>query len=288
MTSLTDLLPAGAVLHVSAQADNKVLSLAGGAWSEFGLPGPRGIAVGPDGTAVATDAGIVHFTPDGRKACTTHLTGLQAHELVCGGDGGLYVAAAAHSSIYRVDLRGNLEHVVTPDGTDIGTDDARAYLNGIATRDGAIAYVTALGLSNTANGWRDEAAQSRGAVIDADTGRVVLGGLLMPHTPRLHNGQLFVLNSGHGQVIRWTPGDATAAVVSTLHGFCRGLLVIGDHAIIGVSQGRLTAVPNLTVDALAQPGLAVVDLNSGAQTDFVALDVTEVFDVVLGTALLAE
>ena len=70
----------------------------------------------------------------------------------------------------------------------------RCHLNGLAmAEDGsAPAYVTALGETDTENGWREHKATS-GCLIHVPSGEVVLRGLSMPHSPRLYQGQLYLL-----------------------------------------------------------------------------------------------
>ena len=76
------------------------------------------------------------------------------------------------------------------------------HLKGLAlAEDGsAPAYVTALGESDTENGWREHKATG-GCLIQVPSGPVVLRGLSMPHSPRLHQGQLYLLDSGLGALL---------------------------------------------------------------------------------------
>ena len=67
-------------------------------------------------------------------------------------------------------------------------------------RDGKPAFVTALAETNSVGGWREDKASS-GIVIDVDSGEVMAHGLSMPHSPRLHRGELYVLNSGAGELL---------------------------------------------------------------------------------------
>ena len=60
-------------------------------------------------------------------------------------------------------------------------------------------YVTAVSKSDTIDGWRDRRFDG-GIVIDVQTGKIAIGGLSMPHSPRLYRGKLWVLNSGTGEI----------------------------------------------------------------------------------------
>ena len=60
------------------------------------------------------------------------------------------------------------------------------------------AYVTAVSRSDVADGWR-ERRRDGGIVIDVASGEIVASGLSMPHSPRLYDGKLWLLNSGTGE-----------------------------------------------------------------------------------------
>lgn len=108
----------------------------------------------------------------------------------------------------------------------------RCHLNGLAiTADGsAPAYVTALGESDSENGWRATKATG-GCLIDVASGDVLLRGLSMPHSPRLHHGQLYLLDSGHGRLLRVDLATARSQVICELPGFTRGLDCFGDLGV---------------------------------------------------------
>jgi uncharacterized protein (TIGR03032 family) len=144
----------------------------------------------------------------------------------------------------------------------------RCHLNGLAIQEdgSAPAYVTALGETDTENGWRPQKATG-GCVLAVATGQVVLRGLSMPHSPRLYRGQLYFLDSGQGTLNVWDPVGGTAQVVAQLPGFTRGLDCWEGHGFVGLSQIRETAVfGGLPVANRSEPlrcGLGVVNLATG-------------------------
>ncbi len=164
----------------------------------------------------------------------------------------------------------------------------RCHLNGLAIgEDGsAPAYVTALGETDTENGWREHKA-SGGCLIHVPSGETVLRGLSMPHSPRLYNGQLYLLDSGHGTLIRFDPLSGERSTVAVLPGFTRGLDCFAGHAFVGLSQIRETAVfgglPLQEKQQELRCGLAIVDLSNGAVVGFVWFNngLEEVFSVVV-------
>ncbi|HEV2294746.1 MAG TPA: TIGR03032 family protein [Tepidisphaeraceae bacterium] len=161
----------------------------------------------------------------------------------------------------------------------------RCHLNGLGIVNGQPAYVTALGQTDTRGGWRAGKARG-GVVISVPDGRLVAEGLCMPHSPRWHQGRLWVLDSGTGRLLDVHP--ATGEVrpsAAELPGFARGLGIYGHYAFIGLSKIRPTSamdgVPLAERRAELKCGVAVIDLRVGgivATVDFHTA-VEEVFDV---------
>jgi uncharacterized protein (TIGR03032 family) len=117
----------------------------------------------------------------------------------------------------------------------------RCHLNGLGVCDGRVRYVTALGATDTAGGWRDN-KQDGGVLLDVEHNEVVARGLSMPHSPRWYAGQLWVLNSGEGGLGTVDPATGKYEEVASLPGFTRGLDFVGPLAFVGLSQVRESAV----------------------------------------------
>ncbi len=148
-----------------------------------------------------------------------------------------------------------------------GPDD-RCHLNGLAvSADGQrIQYVTAMGATDKRQGWRENKA-SGGIVIDVASGEIVSQGLCMPHSPRVHEGQLWVLNSGCGELQIVDPATGQRTTVERFPGYTRGLSFLGPLAFVGLSRIRETAVfggvPIAEKRDELRCGIGVVDLRSG-------------------------
>jgi len=160
----------------------------------------------------------------------------------------------------------------------------RCHLNGLAMDGGRPAFVTALGETDEVGGWRANKAGG-GVVIDVATGAVVLRGLSMPHSPRLHDGSLWVLNSGVGELWRVDLTSFRHEVVCALPGYLRGLCLVGPYALVGMCMIRETHIfgglPVQERHPTLRCGVAVVDVRNGAlvgSLDFTA-GCTELFDV---------
>ncbi|EQD76080.1 hypothetical protein B1B_01925 [mine drainage metagenome] len=167
--------------------------------------------------------------------------------------------------------------------TDLVPED-RCHLNGLAMRNGQPAFVSALSETNTAGGWRDHKVAG-GIVVDYASGEIVVRGLTMPHSPRVHEGSLYVLNSGAGELLRIDPDRGSTEVVCRLDGYLRGLTFSGSHALIGLCQARETQIfggmPVEIAHDRLKCGLAVIDLRSGTRVGLLEITsgCTELFDI---------
>jgi uncharacterized protein (TIGR03032 family) len=166
------------------------------------------------------------------------------------------------------------------------TAEDRCHLNGLAVVDGRPKYVTALGETDTPQGWRAEKAHG-GCVIEVDSGVILSRGLSMPHSPRWHDGRLWLLESGTGRLVVIDSATGHCETVVELPGFARGLAIRGPYAFIGLSKIRATStmdgVPLAERRDELKCGVAVVDLVAGricAMLEFQTA-VEEIFDVQL-------
>jgi uncharacterized protein (TIGR03032 family) len=153
---------------------------------------------------------------------------------------------------------------------------------------GAPLYATAVAASDVADGWRDRRADG-GVVIDVGSGEIVAQGLSMPHSPRLHDGRLWLLNSGTGELGFVEPDSGRFEAVAFCPGYARGLAFAAGHAIVGLSLARenrtfagLPLEPALAArGAEARCGLAIISLATGDMNAWVRIEgvVRELYDV---------
>lgn len=166
----------------------------------------------------------------------------------------------------------------------------RCHLNGLAMEDGAPRFVTAVSETDVHEGWREH-RRDGGIVIDVPSGEIVARGLSMPHSPRLHEGQLFLLNSGAGEFGTIDTGSGSFEPICFCPGYARGLAIHGQFAVIGLSTSRENRTfSGLALDdALAgknvapRCGLLVVDLRSGDIAHSITIEgiVRELYDVAI-------
>jgi uncharacterized protein (TIGR03032 family) len=258
-----------------------------------------GLAVKPDGIAVAARAQIwflqaapdlaAHVEPAGRHdACfltrSSHFTGeIQTHELAWAGDE-LWLVNTAFGCLCTLDSRHSFVPRWRPPFLTALAADDRCHLNGLAMAGDAPKYVTALAETDTTQGWRADKVKS-GCLIDVDSGQTVARGFAMPHSPRVHRGQVWMLHSGAGELVLVDPASGKAQTVTELPGYTRGLSLYDRFAFVGLSKIRETStfggMPIAERRLELKCGVGVVDLGTGrlvAHLEFVT-GVEEIFDV---------
>jgi len=293
----------GVSLLVSTYQAGKVVAVgvAGGelTLSYHNFERAMGLAVKHDRIAVGARAQVwflesspdlaARIEPAGRHdACfltrSSHFTGeIQAHELAWAGDE-LWLVNTAFSCLCTLDSRHSFVPRWRPPFISALAAEDRCHLNGVAMVDGQPRYVTALAETDTPQGWRANKVQS-GCLIDVASGQTVACGFAMPHSPRVYHGQVWLLNSGAGQLVRVDPASGQVQTVTELPGYMRGLALYGRFAFVGLSKIRETSTFGGMPIAERQPelkcGVGVVDLGTGrlvAHLEFVT-GVEEIFDV---------
>lgn len=262
-------------------------------------PSPMGLAFGPHYLAIGTRHHIFELrnvptagervTPAARHdACflprRQHFTGdLQIHELAFAGEE-LWAVNTRFSCLVTFDRDHSFVPRWQPPFISALAPEDRCHLNGLCIVDGAPRYVTALATSDVAAGWRETKAVG-GVLVDVASREIVVRGLAMPHSPRFHRGQLWLLESGKGELGRVDMAGGKVEPVIRLPGFTRGLAFAGRYAFVGLSQVRESVFAGLPVSALEERscGVWVVDLETGSIAAFLRFEdaVQEIFDVQL-------
>jgi uncharacterized protein (TIGR03032 family) len=165
----------------------------------------------------------------------------------------------------------------------------RCHLNGLAMENGRPKYVTSVSQSDVADSWRDRRGDG-GCVIDVTSNETTIGGLSMPHSPRVYRGELWLLNSGTGYFGRVDRERAEFKPLTFCAGYLRGMSFVGDFAVVGLSKPRdnktftgLALDENLAHrDAEARCGLQVIDLRTNDIVHWLRIEglVAELYDVV--------
>jgi uncharacterized protein (TIGR03032 family) len=162
----------------------------------------------------------------------------------------------------------------------------RCHLNGMTIINDRVKFVSCLGETDIPGGWRDN-KRDGGMLIDVPSGEIVLRGLSMPHSPRVHAGKMWILESGYGTISTVDLKAGTTEIVAKLPGFTRGFDFYGPFAFIGLSQVRESAVFSgiPLVEELSESertcGVYVVDIRNGNIVAFLRFEgiVQEIFAV---------
>lgn len=169
--------------------------------------------------------------------------------------------------------------------TAIAPED-RCHLNGMAIDKSGIRFVSALGETNVKEGWRPTKATG-GIIIDVKSGAIMSRGLSMPHSPRLHGGHLWILNSGIGELEVVDQKNGKRQSVIRLPGFLRGIDFHKNLAFIGVCKIReKKTFGNLPIESMypeLECGIYAVNVQTGTVVGFIRFTkgVEELFDVKL-------
>jgi len=215
---------------------------------------------------------------------------IDIHDIAVRSDGAPIFVSTLSSCLATVSDRMSFTPLWKPPFVSRIALEDRCHLNGLAMRKDNPAYVTAVARSDVADGWREHRREG-GILLDVESGEIIVSGLSMPHSPRIHEGTLYVLNSGTGE-IGWI--DLTAGrfhPIAFCPGYLRGLSFVDRFAVVGLSRPRddnktfagLKLGEELErLNVSARCGLVVVDLKSGdcVHTATIGGVVEELYDVI--------
>lgn len=223
---------------------------------------------------------------------TTHLTGvLDAHDVGVTKEDKILFVNTRYNCIAEVSPTHSFKPHWKPDFISKIVAEDRCHLNGMAMLDGAPKYVTAVSKSDTIDGWRDRRSDG-GIIIDVETDEVVCEGLSMPHSPRMYQGKLWVLNSGTGELgwVDLSKKDPTQRFTPLVFcpGFVRGIAFYDKYAFVGLSKPRYERFEGLALDERLQQtdsepwcGVQVINLLTGSCEEWFRIDgkIGELYDV---------
>ncbi|MDH3347026.1 MAG: TIGR03032 family protein [Desulfobulbaceae bacterium] len=227
---------------------------------------------------------------------TIHLTGaLDAHDVGIDVNDRIIFVNTSFNCLATISNRHSFEMVWKPPFISNLVQEDRCHLNGLAMLDGQPAFATAVSRSDTIDGWRDR-RDSGGIVIDVQANKIICDGLSMPHSPRIHKGELWVLNAGTGELGVVARSQNNNGLPETGHfeprvfcpGFLRGLAFQDNFAFVGLSKPRYERFEGLALDqrlkdADSEPwcGIQIIDLEKRCCVDWLRIDgaVSELFDV---------
>ena len=285
---------AGKVIFVSAPTPQEIVQL------PRSFDKAMGIAVAQDRLAVALRNEVLELraSPDlahtyPRQPATydtlylpraTYYTGqVDIHDLHFG-EGTLWAVNTSFSCLVTIDAARSFTPRWTPPFISALASEDRCHLNGMAMYQGKPRYATALGQGDTPQSWR-ESIREGGVLMDVPGNRIVAEGLPMPHSPRIHNGYLYLLFSATG-VLAGCPANEPEHLreVAHLGRFVRGMACHGDFLFIGTSLLRKSSKTFEKLDFGSNPpaaGFIVFHLPTQAIVAWMEYQssVEEIFDV---------
>ena len=214
---------------------------------------------------------------------------VDAHDIAVDASGSPIFVNTLFACLARPSATHSFEPIWKPHFVSRLAAEDRCHLNGLAMEEGMPRYVTAASSTDVQGGWRDHRSGG-GVVIDVMKNEILTEGFSMPHSPRVHRGELYVLDSGAGYFGKIDRSSGEFERIAFTPGYARGMTFHGDFAIMGLSLCR----ENKTFSGLAldgelaakkveaRCGIQVVDLRTGDTVHSLELtgDVRELYDVV--------
>jgi len=217
---------------------------------------------------------------------TFHTGQLDIHDIAIGKDV-IWAVNTSFSCLCQVNGSYNFIPVWKPPFiTELVSED-RCHLNGLVMMDGMPKYVTMLGNTNTLQGWRNNITQG-GILMDVTTNEIILENLPMPHSPTMYKGELYLLLSATGEIVKVNIPGKSYEVIRRLDGFCRGMDIFGDYMFVGMSKLRKnssTFAKLSFAEKANSSGIKIIHLPTGAFVGELTYETT--VDEIYGLKILA-
>ena len=209
------------------------------------------------------------------------------HEIGVCADGKIVFINTKYSCLCEFSLTHSFRPIWKPNFISKLAPEDRCHLNGLAMDAGKPRFVSAVCRSDVVDGWRDR-RHDGGVIIDIDTDDVIAQDLSMPHSPRLYAQQLWVANSGTGEIGHIDRDTKRFHPFTFCPGFIRGLAFVNGYAIVTLSKPRYKRFDGLKLadtlekrDADPWCGVQIISLADGSVAHWIRFDgaIQELFDV---------
>lgn len=283
---------AGKVIFIGAVNDEKMIQL------PRNFDTAMGLAMSPDKMAVAckNDLQVLRNSPEMAPnyppkpktydalflpRATYYTGGLTLHDMAFV-NGELYAINTLFSCLSKINDEYSFMPLWKPSFINELVPEDQCHLNGMAIQDDKIEYVTALGNTNTRQGWRENKING-GVLIHVPTNKIILDELSMPHSPRVYNNELYLLQSAQGQLIKVDIDNESYEIVTQVGGFARGMAKVKDYLFVGVSKLRHThsVFADLPIAKTSFAGIVIIYLPMGSIAGKIEYktSVDEIYDV---------
>ena len=186
-------------------------------------------------------------------------------------DGALYANSVGQNGVVKIDMNNSgidtLFWQVNPKKSDTKKLNTANYLqlNSIAagkTFEDSFFSASAAKVGKYRPGDKHFPVDGKGVIFNAES-EVVGKGLTRPHSARMHKGEIWVNNSGYGEV--GIIKDGKFNCIAKLPGWTRGLCFVGDYAFVGFSvvlKKFEHYAPGIDYDK-ASCGIAIINTKTG-------------------------
>jgi len=160
----------------------------------------------------------------------------------------------------------------------------KCHLNGMAMVNGKPKYVTTFNKSNDKDFWKKE-REHNGTLIDIDTNEILLNNLIMPHSPKYYQNNIYFSEAGTGIVFKYNLETKEKEEIVKLQGFTRGIAFYDTFMFIGLSQVRSSDIQNPLPLTLMYnqtfSGVWIINLEDNSEVAYYRFedDVEQVYDI---------
>lgn len=208
------------------------------------------------------------------------------HDVFLSGNKKNYFVNTTYSCISIVE-EGAIKNLWKPPFITEFVPEHRCHLNGFTFKDDKPAFATSISTSDEADGWKGRRYDT-GALINIDSNQIIVSSLSMPHSPRVHGEDVWIIDTGRAVLKKFTSSGRLMSKIDGLRGFGRGLGLSGGYAFVGLSQARdergfdgLELKNILGKDSRGITGIQVFDIDTGEENCYSQFpqNYSEVFDV---------
>jgi uncharacterized protein (TIGR03032 family) len=218
-----------------------------------------------------------------RASLTTGM--INIHDIAWG-DEGLWVVNSTFSCLSTLSPDNSFVARWKPKFISELVPEDRCHLNGMAMKDGKPKYVTTFNMEDSRDSW-SEGRIDYGTLIDVDTHEILLEGMIMPHSPKVYQDEIYVCESGLGVVWKYNPITKEKTQIVKLQGFTRGLYFYGGVMFVGTSQVRASEIKNptpiSTIYEETYAGIWMINLETSEEIAHLKFDgdVDQIYDITI-------
>lgn len=218
-----------------------------------------------------------------RATLTTGM--INIHDIAWGNDG-LWVVNSTFSCLATLSPGCSFIARWKPPFISSLAPEDRCHLNGMALVKGRPKYVTTFNRSDVKDSWA-ATDSCDGTLIDVESSETVLEGLAMPHSPRWHQGNVYLCDSGRGDILKYDPQTQVTSRVIRLPGFPRGMNFYGPLMFVGLSQVRpsekRTPPPIAAECDQTESGIWIINLENNTPVAHLKFtgDIQQIYDIAI-------